>query len=766
MTDDTSGYITIDYEGISSDFTEIESLPSSGTCDLFRAKRYGRWYLLKCLKVEYATDSACQQMLRKEFEIVISLQHTSVMQVSGIEEVSLPGRGKALCIIAEWIDGRTLRDYLTENPSKQERCRIAAELCEAVAYIHSQQVVHRDLKPSNIMVTYNGDYVRVIDFGLADTNSHSILKQPAGTLRYMAPEQMQHAVADVRNDIYSLGIIIQEMGLSGHPWRHIITRCLQPIEQRYQQMDELLSDLHSQRRQHLLWGIAALVVAALFGGMLWQMSHLQQKAALMEQEANEQRTQLRILNHELIGFADSRVKEKCVQHWDSDGDGQLSYDEAAAVDSLGDVFTGDTLITSFDELEHFTGLESIDRKAFKDCVHLQSVRIPSKTRFIRSEAFRHTGLQQIIIPGAVAGLGDYFMNDCPQLETVIFESRPPNTNVTPESEPFVNCPQLSTVFIPTTILKAMQMGKSLDDKGYSREYVSKNLEHHSYNLLVWLTWKAVFPLMTDHIRFADPQVKAICVRQWDRDGDHELSIDEAASVKSLSSAFIAQNEIESFDELRFFTGIDRINASAFELCSHLKSIRIPSSVKVIEKWAFADCKALKEFTIPGHVEQIEHHAFNGCNLCEVFIPASVNFIGISAFACNPHLTKVVVSPDNPVYDSRDNCNAIIETKTNTMHTACVTTFFPRTVDKLADEVFNGLDRDTLTIPRQLKAIGPWALSLNIDTVFFESPEPQFIDHQSLQIFSLDVVIIVPKGAAKAYRSIPSLSLYKDNIRER
>ena len=759
MTDDTSGYITIDYEGISSDFTDIETLPSSGTCDLFRAKRYGRWYLLKCLKAKYATDSACQQMLRKEFEIVISLQHTSVMQVTGIEEVSLPGRGKVLCIIAEWIDGRTLNDFLTENPSQRERRRIATELCEAVAYIHSQQVVHRDLKPSNIMITHNGDYVRIIDFGLADTNSHTILKQPAGTLRYMAPEQLQFAVADVRNDIYSLGVVMKQMNLGGGKYRKVVRRCLSPVEERYQNMEALLDDLRSQRRQRLAWGTGVLAVAAVIALLLGQVSHLQQ-------EANEQRTQLRILNHEIIGFADLRVKEKCVQHWDTDGDGQLSYDEAAAVDSLGDVFTGDTLITSFDELEHFTGLESIDRKAFKDCVHLQSVRIPSKTRFIRSEAFRHTGLQQIIIPGAVAGLGDYFMNDCPQLETVIFESRPPNTNVTPESEPFVNCPQLSTVFIPTTILKAMQTGKSLEDKGYNREYISKNLGHYSYIFLVWLTWKAVFPLMTDHIRFADPQVKAICVRQWDRDGDHELSIDEAASVKSLSSAFIAQDEIESFDELRFFTGIDRINASAFELCSNLKSIRIPSSVKVIEKWAFAECKALQEFTIPGHVEQIEHHAFNGCNLREVFIPASVNFIGISAFALNFHLAKVVVSPDNPVYDSRDNCNAIIETKTNTMHTACVTTFFPRTVDKLADEVFNGLDRDTLTIPRQLKAIGPWALSLNIDTVFFESPEPQFIDHQSLQIFSLDVVIIVPKGAAKAYRSIPSLSLYKDNIRER
>ena len=758
MTDDTSGYITIDYEGISSDFTDIEALPSSGTCDLFRAKRYGRWYLLKCLKAKYATDSACQQMLRKEFEIVISLQHTSVMQVTGIEEVSLPGRGKVLCIIAEWIDGRTLNDFLTENPSQRERRRIATELCEAVAYIHSQQVVHRDLKPSNIMITHNGDYVRIIDFGLADTNSHTILKQPAGTLRYMAPEQLQFAVADVRNDIYSLGVVMKQMNLGGGKYRKVVRRCLSPVEERYQNMEALLDDLRSQRRQRLAWGTGVLAVAAVIALLLGQVSHLQQ-------EANEQRTQLRILNHEIIGFADLRVKEKCVRHWDSDGDGELSFEEAAAVDSLGNVFTGDTLITSFDELEHFTGLSAIGRRAFKDCIHLESVRIPSKARFIRGEAFRHTGLRQVTIPGAIAGIGDHFMNDCPQLETVIFESRLPDTNRTPEAEPFVNCPMLSAVFVPTSMIKCMQTGKGLEDKGYDREYVYRYIDQYAPAIIAWVCWKAVFPQMTDRIRFADPQVKDICVRWWDRDGDHELSIDEAAAVQSLSSAFIANKEIETFDELRFFTGIERINVSAFDGCGHLGSIRLPSSLQVIEKWAFLECVSLHEIVIPDHVEQIEHHAFSGCDLHEVFIPASVTFIGISAFAYNHHLTKVVVSPDNPVYDSRDNCNAIIETKTNTMHTGSVTAFFPRTVDKLSDEVFIGFDRDTLTIPRQIKAIGPWAFSSIIDTVFFESPDPPSIVIQTEYPFPKETIIIVPKGAADAYRSSPYWSFYKDSIRE-
>lgn len=756
MTDDTSGYITTEYEGIHSDFTEMEALPSSGTCDLFKAKRYGRWYLLKCLKVAHAADAAYQQMLRKEFEISITLQHSAVMQVTGIEEVTLPERGPTRCIVAEWIDGRTLSTYLAENPSQQERRRILHEIAEGIAYIHSQQVVHRDLKPSNIMVTHNGDYVKIIDFGLADTNSHAILKQPAGTMQYMAPEQMQASVADVRNDIYSLGVIMQKMGLKGRNYRRIIARCLQPIDQRYQQMDELLTDLNSQRRQYLLWGTTTLLVAGIIGFLVWQVSRLQRDAAA-------QQLQLRILNHEIIGFADPAVKRKCVAAWDTDHDGELSYEEAAAVDSLGSVFTGDTNIRTFDELEYFTGLEAIDAEAFRNCIHLQSVRIPNKVRFIRHDAFRNTALEWFTFPGTVAGIGDHILEDCPHLHTVVFESRLPSTNMTPESLPFVNCPRLSAIFVSKIDFVDLLQRKKLIDGEKDLKTADNNIDYTSL-FGKWEQWGSVFELMTTNIRFSDPEVKRICVAWWDRDGDHELSIQEAAKVETLGSAFIANREIEAFDELRFFTSIQAINASAFEECRCLKSITLPTSIKLIDDWAFSHCHALQHIDLPRQVEKIGHHAFWYCDLCEVYIPANVTSLAATSFGANEHLTKVTVDDKNPVYDSRNNCNAIIETHTNKMIMGSVTAFFPRSVDKMSDETFTQFTRDTLTIPRQVKRIGQWAFYCRIDTIYCESPVPAEW-RGTANLFATWPVIYVPKGSLDAYRQANGWSYFADSIRE-
>ena len=762
MTDDTSGYITTEYEGIHSDFTEMEALPSSGACDLYKAKRYGRWYLLKCLKAAHAADAAYQQMLRKEFEISITLQHSAVMQVTGIEEVTLPERGPALCIVAEWIDGRTLTAYLAENPSQQERRRILHEIAEGVAYIHSQQVVHRDLKPSNIMVTHNGDYVKIIDFGLADTNSHAILKQPTGTLRYMPPEQLQRSVADVRNDIYSLGIIMQEMGLKGRNYRRIIARCLQPIDQRYQQMDELLADLNSRRRQYLLWGASALFVAGIIGILVWQVSHVRRQTVEMERKAAEQQLQLRILNHEIIGFADPEVKRLCVAHWDTDGDGELSYEEVAAVDSLGNVFTGNQRLRSFDELEHFTGLTDIGPEAFRDCVHLQSVRIPNKVRFILHDAFRNTALEWFNFPGTVAGIGDHILEDCPHLHTVVFESRLPQTNMPPESLPFVNCPQLSAIFISQIDMAQLHQGKKLKEGGMDLKTADGT--DYSFVFRRWEQWGTVFELMTTNIRFSDPEVKRICVAWWDRDGDRELSIQEAAKVETLGSAFIANSEIETFDELRFFTGIQTINTSAFEECFHLKTIILPSSIHLIDDWAFSHCHALRHIDIPRQVEKIGHHAFHSCDFRELFIPANVTSLAATSFGGNKHLTKVIVDADNPVYDSRDNCNAIIETRTNKMIMGSVTAFFPRSVDKMSDETFDGFPRDTLTIPRQVKAFGLWSFNSIIDTIYCESPVPAEW-HGSTYIFGGCSVIYVPKGSLDTYRHANGWNYYADKIRE-
>ena len=254
-----SGYLSDSFEGISQTFTDVEILATSEVNVVAKAKRYGRWWLLKGLRKEVAGEAGYQQRLRKEFEILMQLQHPGVVMAVGLEDVEVLG----LCIVMEYVDGVTLKEWLTEKPTRQMRLRVMQEITDAVSYLHTKGIVHRDLKPTNIIVTGNGSHVKLIDFGLADTDSHTILKQPAGTPTYMSPEQIQTAVADGRNDIYSLGIIMQQMEL-GWRYHYIINRCLRPIEQRYQQMGDLQHAIHSTNsriRNVAVWLGAMLIIA-------------------------------------------------------------------------------------------------------------------------------------------------------------------------------------------------------------------------------------------------------------------------------------------------------------------------------------------------------------------------------------------------------------------------------------------------------------------------------------------------------------------------
>ena len=750
-----SGFLTEEYEGLSRVFADVEQLPSTGYCDLYRAKRFGRWYLLKCLRPEHQGDEAYRQMLRKELEILMRLQHPGVMQVVGMEMVVLSGRGATVCMVAEWIDGVTLADYLQTELSVHQLRRVAIELAEAVAYVHQQQVVHRDLKPSNVMVTSNGGYVKLIDFGLADTDSHVILKQPAGTLRYIAPEQARLAQADVRNDIYSLGVMMQEMNdrlPTANPLRravpqHIVDRCLAPIDHRWQDMDALLEALRrsSQRLRRLMIAAAVALVAVVVGVMGWQMRHLQQKAALIEGDAAQMNRQLRVLRHEIIDFEDDAVKRLCVAHWDADHDGELSYEEAAAVTELGQVFTGRDDIVSFNELQYFTGLTDISSDAFLDCVCLRSITLPRTIRFFRQNAFRHSGLRMLSIPSTVVGIGDCCMDDCPQLQTVVFEALMPQTNegVTP----LQGCPHLTVIYVPKYV------------------FVSKRPDRQ--------TWEPLQPLMQTNIVFADPEVRAVCVRHWDRSGDGELQIDEAQAVTALDAVFTNNPVIERFDELRYFTGLEEIGISDFENCTALRSIQLPPTIRRLRVRAFSGCWSLTTIELPEDLERIDNDAILRCGIDSIYIPAATTSIATTGVSACEHLMRVVVSPQNPVYDSRDNCNAIIDSRTNMMVSGSAVARIPRSVTSLSDEAFNFFDPVELTIPAQITRIGPWTFATRIGRVYLESSIPPAFDSQGGRILLIPPAegdypgpeIYVPIGSQLAYEQADGWRQLSDYIRE-
>lgn len=251
---DSYSGIVIEESRRSEQFSDFTPIPCKGFNLLCKAKRYGRWWVFKGLKEQYRQDENYKNLLHKEFDILISLQHPNIVSAYSME--GIPEMGT--CIVMEWIDGITLEHW---SGRKTEGEDIFLQLLDAVHYIHAKQIVHRDLKPSNIMITHNGNHVKLIDFGLSDTDDFAILKQPAGTQGYISPEQLVSQQADIRNDIFSIGCILEKI-LPGKPYTAIIKRCKAPITQRYANVDELKADFMAHRNRHLS-GIKRIAIAVL-----------------------------------------------------------------------------------------------------------------------------------------------------------------------------------------------------------------------------------------------------------------------------------------------------------------------------------------------------------------------------------------------------------------------------------------------------------------------------------------------------------------------
>lgn len=162
-----SGFVNM--EDFSSEWSDITLLQQRRQNTIYTAKRYGKRYLLKAISPEYQSLTDIRLLQEKEFALGISLSHPNIAETYALEEMPEIGR----CIVMEYVDGMTLAEWLSTSPSRAQRERVLAQLLEVLEYIHSLQLVHHDLKSSNILITRNGLNVKLIDFGLSDTDSTS-----------------------------------------------------------------------------------------------------------------------------------------------------------------------------------------------------------------------------------------------------------------------------------------------------------------------------------------------------------------------------------------------------------------------------------------------------------------------------------------------------------------------------------------------------------------------------------------------------------------
>lgn len=180
------------------------------------------------------------------------------------------------------------------------------------------------------------------------------------------------------------------------------------------------------------------------------------------------------------------------------------------------------------------------------------------------------------------------------------------------------------------------------------------------------------------------------------------NIDETFNEDGEVGVF-AFRECSSLTSVTLPTNITKIGSQSFCSCRNLKSIKFPERLTDIKESAFSSC-GLTSVVLPESLTYIGNRAFEYCDLVEIKIPKSVTYIDVDAFYGNYDLNTVTIDEGNSVYDSRDNCNAIIETATDKLLRACRNTIIPASVKIIGRDAFFYMDSITITIPSTLQSL--------------------------------------------------------------
>ena len=248
-------------EPLQKEYSEYKLLSTRQYTKLYRISKQGRWYIAKTTK----DNSEWQiKMLRREYSLTIACSHPHIVHTYTYEEI--PNLGEA--IVMEYVEGRTLTEYLTENPTKQSRQRIVGELLSALSYLHKRGIVHNDIKPENIIISRTDNTLKLIDFGLADNDAQYAIRQLGCTPAYASPELLsQHNVIDARSDIYSVGAVMRQIFGSKH--KNIIAKCIkQNPEERYPDITTLQTAWQNRNRKRIILLYITVAIIVLLSSVL------------------------------------------------------------------------------------------------------------------------------------------------------------------------------------------------------------------------------------------------------------------------------------------------------------------------------------------------------------------------------------------------------------------------------------------------------------------------------------------------------------------
>ena len=499
----------------------------------YKARRYGRWYVLKGLNKELWGNALFEEWLYKEYSIGIQFDHPNVVRIESIEDDAIAGK----CIVMEYVEGETLDLWLQHKPSLNDRKGILYQLLDAVSHCHSHNVYHHDLKPSNILIT-NDNRLKLIDFGLSDGPQYAAFKQATGTKGFAAPEQVGGNTADHRADIYALGRLI-EMILP-HRYKSAVRKALQNNpDSRPQTVEDLRRGL---RNQWWPWTLLVLAVAFLTAYLIIPSQRIRSI-----QLDNGQTLYYRILEN-------------------------FPHRRAAIVfpKTLYDPFSAETpklhghiVIPETISLHGFKyRITDIDERAFANQFDITGITFPQSLEKIHQGAFEAcTGLADtLIIPRSLSYIGPDAFNDCFRLTTVVWQADSCGYNTrNVEYYFFYRCGSLRTVIMTPNVRK---MPECLFRKADSLRTVvfSDGIETIPFNTFSFCT-------CLDSIRFPRA-LQTIEHGAFYTTGVHSLQFPSTTEIIS-NYAFSYSHNIRHID---FGPALRYIGNHAFSECWNLEEV--------------------------------------------------------------------------------------------------------------------------------------------------------------------------------------------------
>lgn len=306
------------------------------------------------------------------------------------------------------------------------------------------------------------------------------------------------------------------------------------------------------------------------------------------------------------------------------------------------------------------GVKQIGKRAFASISELQEITIPYSVTSIGDEAFEYCGLLQINIPSSVREIGSGVFAGCGNVNSIIVDE----SNLFYDSRN--NC---------NAIIRK------------SDNVLISGCKNSSIPLGITAIGKRAFKCVEDLTEITLP-----------------------VSVTRIEAAAFQASGLENIilpDNLTY------IGDEAFYSCN-IEEVVLPQSVTEIGSGVFTNCAKLESITLSENLSVIGVGAFSRCDeLKSLYIPASVTNIKGAITTSDFSLTSIKVSSANKKYDSRNNCNSIVETKSNKIISACRASIIPESIKRIGESAFEGVHMDKIVIPDSVTYIDDYAFAYSI-----------------------------------------------------